>query len=279
MIKIISKIRSFSLLDIIIGTGFLTIIFILLFVLFRKNTYITVVVKVGDDNILYASPGIKPWISQLFQEGMVEKEGLGRTAAEILDVWTYRKSAQTDSVYLTVKLLATYNKSSGQYVYRGKTLAIGSTVRMFLGGVLVDGLITNIEGVKDARERETITVEAEVKEETSVYPETSGTRPSVAEALTIGQEVTDNKNQPIVKIVDKRITDAKRLVITSNGATLISTNPLRKNVFLTLELHVTKIDNKYFLLDDIPVLVGWAIPMNLNNLSIEPEITKIISEN
>jgi hypothetical protein len=265
-------------LDGIIGIAVCAVLFLLIFVLFRKNTYITVTVKVGDDNILYASPGIKPWISQLFQKGMVEKEGLGKTAAEVLDVWTYRKYAQTDSVYLTVKLLSTYNRSSGQYVYRGKNLAIGSTVRMYLNGVLVDGLITNIDGVKDNRVYKTILVEADVKDETPVYPESSGARPSIAEALSVGMTTYDNKNKQIAKIINKQVADAKRFIITNSGNTFVGTNPLRKNISLTLELYVTKINNNYFILDDIPVLIGYAFPLNLPNLSIEPEITKIIKE-
>ena len=52
---------------------------------------------------------------------------------------------------------------------------------------------------------------------------------------------------------------------------------VRKDVFLTLEISAEKIDGKYFFLNDIPILVNQAIPINTPTVSIYPVVTKFLT--
>lgn len=270
--------RKLRLFDIVAFVGVVAAAGIFVYFFFRSNSYVSVTVRVGDDNIVYLGPGVKPWIGMLFHTGMTERDGLGNVAARVTDVWTYKKTKTTEIVYLTADILATLNRASGQYNYRGKPVAVGSTLRMYLDGVAVDGLITDVKGVKDPRERKTIIVKAQLRDETPVYPQTGGVHQEIADAIRAGQKQTDNKGNTVVEIMDKQVSDAIQVITTAGGNTVVTTNPLRKDVSLTLELHVTKLNGRYYIFDDIPVLIGSTIPVSARYYFIEPTITELVSE-
>lgn len=249
-----------------------------LYVLFRKESYITITIKVGSDHVNWSGGTISQWFSQLFYVGMKEKDGLGRTTAEILNIRSYDTSTNLRAVYANVKLKAIYNRASNQYIFRGKPVLIGSTIRLYLDRLLVDGLVTHFEGVKDTREKHTLIAEAQIRDETTVYPETSGTKDYVADALKVGEKITDLQGNTVIEILQKRVEDAKRVVVTNDGRVLIQSNPMRKDVYFTLRVQTIKIGSRYYVFDDIPVLIGIGVPLNTSTISVWPEITKFTLE-
>ena len=118
-------------------------------------------------------------------------------------------------------------------------------------------------------------VETQIREETPAFPDSSGTSEHIANALIKGDMVKDDQGNIIVKIIDKKVENAKRLVITSDGRSVIQTNPLRRDVYLTLEVNAIKIGDRYYIFDDVPLLVGEKIPINTSTISVWPEVTKI----
>ena len=118
-------------------------------------------------------------------------------------------------------------------------------------------------------------VETQIREETPAFPDSSGTSEHIANALIKGDMVKDDQGNIIVKIIDKKVENAKRLVITSDGRSVIQTNPLRRDVYLTLEVDAIKIGDRYYIFDDVPLLVGEKIPINTSTISVWPEVTKI----
>jgi len=249
------------------------------YVFFRKATYISATIKVGEENILYqpwtTETGTRTWFSQLFYKGMKEADGLGRTMAEVVSIRSYDTAPSRKIVYLTLKVKAVYNRASNQNIFKGTPLVIGSPIRLYLDKLLVEGLVTDIEGVKDPREKQTLIVEAQIREETPVFPETSGTKEYIADALKVGDEIKDDQGNIIVKILDKRVEDAKKLVTTASGGVLVQRNPLRRDVYLSLEVNAIKIGGRFYLFDDIPLLVGGEIPLNTPIISVLSEVTKI----
>lgn len=253
----------------VLGTAFLAYFF------FRKSTYVTATIKVSEENVNWGPTYTRSWFSQLFYEGMKEQDGLGRIMSEVVSIRSYDTGSAIKAVYLTTRLRAVYSRASNQHTFKGTPLSIGSPVRLNLDRLLVEGLVTHVEGVKDPRVRENLIVEAQVREETPTFPEASGTREYIADALKVGDEVKDSRGNVIIKVLSKRVENAKRLVTTSDGRTLIQTNSLRKDVYLTLEVNAVKIGERYFLFDDVPILIGQTIPFNTPTISIFPEITKI----
>ena len=113
-----------------------------------------------------------------------------------------------------------------------------------------------------------------MKEETTVFPETSGSRAYVADAIEEGQEVKDDQGNTIVKILRKRVEDAKKTAITSDWRVFVQRDPLRKDVYLTLQLDAIRINDRYYVFDDVPVLIGYTVPINTGTMSFWPEIIK-----
>lgn len=258
----------------------IAIITALAYLFFRKSTLVTVTIKANEDSVAFNSwdvgnKGTRSWFAQMFYPGMKEKDGLGKATAEVLSLRSYDTSPARKAVYLNVRLRTVYNRASNQNYYKGKAVLVGSTIKLYLDSLQVDGLITYVEGIKDPRQKIILILETQVRDETPVYPETSGTKPYIADALSEGQEIKDDQGNTIIKILKKRVEDAQRVVTTSDGRVFIQTNPLRKDVFFTLEVSANQIANRYYIFDDVPVLIGIGIPVNTTTISMWPEVTKI----
>lgn len=269
------KIAGFTFTDLAwFGVGVAILIF-LAFLFFRKPSTLIATIKVNEDNIAWWNMGTRSWFAQMFYPGMKEKDGLGKATAEVLSIKSYDTSPARKAAYLTVRLNTVYNRASNQYTYRGKPILIGSNLKLYLDNLQVEGLITAVEGAKDPRQKVVLLVESQIRDETPVYPETSGTKPYIADALSEGQEIKDDQGNTIIKILKKRVEDAQRVVTTSDGRVVIQTNPLRKDVFLTLQVRANRVANRYYIFDDVPILIGIGIPINTATISVWPEVTKI----
>lgn len=276
--KVIKKLKFFDW--ILIGLGLLAIL-IFAIVFFRGSSYKVVTIEVTQESTFawagWDTSGSKMWFSELFHKGMKEKDGLGKVKAELLDIFSYEKVPDRITVYLTTKLKVVYNRASDTYTYKGVPVLIGSGIKVNFDNLLVEGLITDIEGVSDIRERRLITVEAQIREENSTYLETSGTKAYIADAIKVGEEIKDNKGNAIIKILNKKVEPAKKVVVTSDGRTILRLDPVRKDVYLTLEINALKIGERYFLLNDIPIVIDYSIPINTSTISAFPIITKFVS--
>jgi len=98
---------------------------------------------------------------------------------------------------------------------------------------------------------------------------------NIAKALTTGQKIMDDQGRPVIEIIEKSVKDAKRLTTNDRGETIISSNPLKKDIYLTLKVYAYKMGDKYYLFDDIPVIIGLPIPLNTSTVSVWPEVTSI----
>lgn len=284
--KIKSLIEKLTLFDkLLIGLAILGV-FLFAYLFFRKSSHITVTIKVGQDSIIYSTwapksndvSGVTPYLQRLFHKGMKEKDGLGRTSAEVLDVNSYYLIPTRISLYLKTKLRVVYNRSNGQYSYKGTTVAVGSGLRLYLGDVLVWGLVTGIEGKENPGEKNTLIVEAQVREESGVYLETAGTKEYVADAIKVGDEEKDSQGNTVIKVLGKRVEPAKKVTTSADGRVLVQTNPLRKDVFLNLQINAVRFQDKYFIFDDVPVLIDSAVPVCTPTICFYPTITKIYAD-
>lgn len=275
--KLKSRLKHLTLLDGLVLFAVLSVILLFTYFFFRTNVYRTITIKVGESNVLWPQSS-RAWFSYLFRPGMKEKDGFGFVTAEVLHVFSYDLDSSMRNLYLSLRVKTTYNRASGQYIYRGKPVLIGSTIKLFLDELLVDGLVTNMEGVQDPREKKILTVETQLREETVIYPETAGARPYIADAVQEGDEYKDSNDNVIIKILKKRTQDSQKSVTTSDGRILIQAYPLRKDVYLTLEVHAIKIHNRFYVYDDMPIVIGAQIPINTSTVSVFPEVTKIITE-
>lgn len=279
------KLKKLTTLDWIIIASSLVAILVFGVVFFRKAEYKVITVKVGEEDVIYLRSGSQKWFANQFTVGMKELNGLGMTEAEILRIVSY--DAKTNykldpinyrkNVYLTVKIKVVYNRSSGQYIFKGKPAVIGSTIRMYLGPILTDGLITGIEGIEDTRIKKKVTAEAQIFSDSVSYPLTSGVFNHIADSITEGTEVTDDQGVLRAKILTVRKEDAKQLVPTSDGRMIQTTNPMKKDVTMTLEIYGFEQNGALYMFDDIPILIDEVVPLHLKTIDLYPTITKIFN--
>ena len=272
--KILS--RKLTIVDFAILTGGFIVVAFIFFLLFRRSTYISVTLKVGSDSINWTGGATKAWFSQFFYVGMKQLDGFGRPLVEVTDIYSYDTSPDSKAVYVTVRIKTVYNRASNQYTFNGKPVLIGSFHRLYLDKVLVEGLVTRIEGMQDGRERKKIIVEAKIREENPVFAETSGVRPYIADQLQDGEEIKNDQGNVVVKIIKKNVSPAKRNLLTSDGRIISGFDVDRKDDSYVLELNAIKILHRYYVFDDVPVLVGWNIPLNTREVSLFPEVTKVV---
>lgn len=252
---------------------------VFIYIFFRKSTYVTTVIKVGEETVQYQpwnkGAGTKAWFSNMFYEGLKEEDGLGRVMAEVTGVKSFDTDPNLKDIYLTTRLRVVYNRASNEYTFKGKPVLVGSTIKLNLDELLVNGLITYMEGAEDPREKATLVVETQLREENETFLETSGVPEYKPAALEVGQEIKDDQGEVVITILEKRVEDARRAVTTGDGRVFVQRNPLRKDVYLTLKINATKIDKRYYLFDDVPIVVGERILLNTPEIAVRPVVTDI----
>lgn len=284
-IEIKKFIKKLKYIDFIILGFSLLFILIFAFLFFRKSSNITVTVKVGDEDFYspynpkwYTPSTTKTWLADLFYEGQKEKDGLGKIKAEVLDVFSYYKTQNEKNVLLKIRLNTVYEKASNTHNYKGVSILIGSKIKLNLDQIYVNGTIVEVENFPLKWKKQKIIVETQIIDNNPVYLGTSGTDIYLANAININQEVKDNKGNTIIKIVDKKVKPAQKIVTNANGQVLLKFDPVKKDVFLILEINALVINNQYFLFEDVPIKIGYEIPINLPEISVFPIVTKFVSE-
>ena len=281
-----NRVRHLKLFDWVLVFGGLTLVIVFMVLFFRKSSYITISVLVGEDSASYGSwsswsdnSGPKYWFANAFHKGQMEKDGLGKVQAEVLDVFSYDNNPSHKTVYLNLRIKAVYNRATNAYTYNGTPVLICSTIKLNFNNVFANSLVTNVQGFPDNVIDKKLIVEARIFEDNVVFPGTEGTKEFIANAVQKGDIVYDNNGNELIKILDKKSVPAEITVTTSDGRVIKKIDPLKKDVTFNLEIVVKKINDKYFFLGNIPILINQPVPINLPTVSVFPYVTKILSEN
>jgi len=275
MKKFFFKNKELYLFDLLWVLGLGLLAFILLVFLFRKDEYINVTIKITNDNVLYSQTISPAWFSYFFREGMKEKDGLGRTRAEIKRVYIYNTSPDKKALYLLLRIKATFNKRTNQYSYKGRPLLIGAFLKVEFQRILANGLVTEIEGMEDLRKIKEIIVETQVMDYQTAFPSTRGVDPYLAEEVREGDVVRDLDGEAIITVLEKRVKPAQRVSVDSLGRAHLIQDPLKKDLYLKLKLKIKEVNHEYYLFDDIRVSVSQKIPVHFDTLTLYPTIIKI----
>lgn len=274
--KVKFLIKKLTLFDKIVIALVIFGVFIFAYIFFRKSSYITVTLKVGEDNIYYPyGTSTTPYIAQVFYKGMQEKDGFGRIQAEVLDVSSYMLRSNATTVYLKTKLKTTYSRSNNQHLYKGTPVLIGSQLSLYLTNVSIDALVTNIEGNISDNAKKILLAEAVLLDQNMTFLETAGVFPFISDAIKIGDVQLDSQNSIVIKVLDKVVKPAVKTVTNASGQVFVQQDPIRKDVALKLEIHATEIGGRYYIFDDQPVSIGEAVPICSSMICYYPTITKI----
>lgn len=275
----------FTFFDILLLFLAFSILFSVYFFLFRTKKDLVVIIKTSEENLIKwpwentidksKTWNSTIWLDNIFYPGMKEKDALGKTAAEVLSVRKYDNRPENPTLYLTLKLKTVYTPGIRIHTYKGKNVLVGSTIQLFLDNVFVESLIVSIDGERDRYPLKKIVVHTQLMDLDTKLAETTGVEPFVVDNVNEGDLVKDSKSRIVLKIIKKDVEEAKKIVTTDIGEVLLKRHPIRKDLYLTLEVLAYKIENRYYFFDSIPLLIGEKIPIHLNHLSIFPVITSI----
>lgn len=278
--KIFNRLTLFDKL--LIATALAGIVVFALF-FFRKPSYLTVTIKAGPDSVYYNmwatqsvdTSGASASLIQSFYKGMEEKDGFGRTMAELIDINSYYIIPSRLTLYLKTKLMTTYSRSNNQYTYKGTPVLVGSKITLELGTVTVDGVITDIEGINTNTVSKKIIVDSQLINQNSTYLGTSGNEQFLADAIHVGDLAKDSQGNVVVKVIKKTVVPAQKTITTSDGKVFITQDPLRKDVYLTLEINADIIGGRYYIFKDVPILIAEGVPICTPTICYYPVVTRI----
>ena len=113
--------------------------------LFPRQSYIYVKVKVGQGYWWAPTSAPGSWYLNALRNGEEERDLLGRSIATIVRIEHY-PSWQTnqDGIYLVLKLKASYNKRTGEYNFDRSIISVGSPIDIQFPKIDVTGTVIDI---------------------------------------------------------------------------------------------------------------------------------------
>lgn len=275
---VLSKLAKFkfkpTLFQFLLGIIFLSLVSGVFVFLFRSQQSVNITIKVNDDSVVWPNEGVTSWFNNFFYPGMEEKDSLGSSIARVVKVTSYDSTPLKKTIYLDLQVKALYSSSDDRYKFKGKDVLVGQIIPFSLNDVWVEGFITDVKDKKKNYPKKKIIIEAKVINQSVISPETEGVKPHVADAIKIGAEIGDG-NDTIMKIIDKRVEPAVKTVITERGEVLAQRDPIKVDVYLTIEANVSLIGDRYYIFNDIPVSIDAPIPVHLKNISVWPIVISI----
>lgn len=282
--KIIQKYQKTTPITLLFIVSLIFIVTFGIFLISRKKIWINVEVKISSSEWWWIQNNTPHWLADKIAVGDKQYDFFGQNVGEILEVRSYEwmNYNSTDSfssqknVYLNLKLKVDINKKKNQIKFLQQSVQIGKPIDLNFGSVGFPGLVTYIENIPDNRVWEEKVVEAKLLQYIDVYPETSGISNWRAEAIEIGSQMIDSRGNVIAEILDKKVKPAEKITVTSDGKALLISDPLKKDVLITVKIKTIKEGGTNYYLEDQKVKVGEIIFILLPNINIAPEITKII---
>lgn len=267
MKKIKQIINKAHPLDVIL-IALIAIGFIGFFVFFyRKPQYVTIKVKVTDQDVLYAYTQPQAWYANRFEAGDTEINTLGQKISEITNVETFNVTSDKKVVYLTIKIKALFDSRTKLYSAKGKQLAFGIPLRFTTSKITFDGIVTEFPG---SEHQKNVTVGT-----TRVTTLARNIEPAIALSLRAGDTIIDSNKTLLATIENLAIRPAEKVTQTSAGDLLLRYDPLYKDVVMTVTVRTKTVFGETFAFDSVPVKIGEALPLNFPLISLFPFITNI----
>lgn len=275
MQKLLHKIKLF---DIIIISFFLVIILSVSWLLLRTKKQLKIVIKVTDVNTVdyKKKDSAEAWFASLLYTGLEQKDALGNVTAKIIESKTYDAPLGRKNVYLTLLINSVFSPGTRQYTYNGRNILIGAPIQLLMDKVSVGGFVTDVDGFKRPYEQKKLIITVQffdlVGQQVTGL---TGVLPYIPDSINIGDTEKDSLGNNIITVIKKEVEEAKKVTTTANGEVLLRRDPVRKDMYLTLEVKANRIGDRYFLFDDQPLLVDQPLGLNFEKVTVYPIITKI----
>lgn len=268
--------KRVTLFDIIVAISVLCLLLFILVFFAKKNIWTTIELKVqshptSSGGQLEGAPSF--WLVKNIKPGDSQLDGAGKKIASVESVKRWGDMA--NETWITVKIKARKDKSN-IIRFNYQDVAIGIPIKFQFDQYAIEGIVTHIDGMEDKRIKEDKIVRARVIDWSNKTLDTLGVFPWVAASIRKGDTMTTLNDDVVAKILTVDIQNADRVVTTSDGRIVIQKDPSRKDVYLTIKIVTTKIEQTNFFLEDYPVKIDADIPLYFPTYKITPRITEIL---
>jgi hypothetical protein len=266
--KFFIRAKNFAFFDLLLFILFALIAVGFLYFLLRRSEYVTVTLRVSSSDSLSNHWFNRPaqWYLEALEPGLQSIDLLGRPIVSVLQTYYYPTYSNVETFYVQLNVRAVYNKNTNEFSYNGVPLLVGKFVDFNVGGVLVKGVIHNInaDSVNSVVTKKYL-VSGELEyinngRAQEEQAELEGIRTYIAEDLKEGVTYTDSTGREYAKIVDITKQPAYKKIVHNTGFVSIL-DPERQKVFLTVEIEVDVIKNVPHYIGEFILRKGGIIPL------------------
>lgn len=271
------KIRDFF------GLGvFLVVMASVFFFFLRKAAYVDIILRISQSDLIDSYYGLPVWYFQNLKTGTEQKDLLGRPVISILKNYEYQtQNSSVRIVYLTMRLLATYDQRSKMYTYEGTPLLVGSYQSFKFNGVLIKGIIQGVEDSGKSQGSKKYLVEGFLNPEFNLNQDpyaantlSDGVLNYLADKFVKGEKVMDSDGNVIMEIQDVQKTRAKRKFIYNNSLVEVNDSE-RQKVSLKLVVRTEKFGDVYIFRGEKPLKINDNLNLSFDDFGAVMTITGI----
>jgi hypothetical protein len=208
----------------------------------------------------------------------------GRPVISIVRSFSYPNNSNNRVVYLTIRLLTTYDKKSDVYSYEGVPLLVGSYQSLKINGILLRGVVQRVDSGSQRPEKKTFIVEGFVNPENvgnqnpyAANTVTDGVLNYLADEYTKGLKILDSDGSVAAEILEVNEQPAHRKFIYGNQ--LIETlDSERKKVELKVQITTEKYGDVYLFMGEVPLRVNDNLFLSFWSFETPLTITDVKEE-
>jgi len=274
--KFLKYFVKFKALDWFVIVAAVSVVIFLIVTSVNQDKWVNIEFKVTVTPTYFPYSGETPpyWIVDNIKPGDSQYDSFGQQNLRIIDVKSW--GIQTKDTWMTASVKAKYKPKQNKYTFQYQPLEIGRSLDVTINGTNIHGIVTSIEGQADSRKTYELILKTRLIDTGSPYSTvTRGVDPWYADAINKGLTMKDTSGRVVAEILEKEVKPAERVITTSDGRVFLGEDPLKKDVFLTVKLKVTKHDNTYTYLENVPIKIGFSFPIYLDNVFIVPNILQI----
>lgn len=213
--------------------------------------------------------------------GLTEKNELGKSIAEITDVFRTNTSYTNELGIATIKLKANANKTTGVYSFQGQPLIIGEYQRIRMGSILLQGYLIDVSIEMPEYNEKIFHVKAIIDDPAESSRGSSDTKivgvpKDVVMALEKNESVINSHGDVSTRLLNLSYQPAQRVSYTSTGKITFQDPDLFAGE-AELELRTIEIDGTDYWDFVVPMQVGQRFTINFKNTQLPVKIIEIIS--
>jgi len=265
-----SFLKKFSYFDIGLITVFIVVSAGFFLFFYRQAKYITIRIKVTDQDVLYARTPPATWYADRFRIGDKELDSLGRNITEIVNLEKFNVDSQRKVLYLDLKVRSTYDTRTKLYYVKGKSVAFGTPLRFNLANITFYGIITEYP---NSKKQYNLKFGSAI-----IHAFGRQVEPVIAQSIKKDDKIYNSNGVLLAEVLDIEVKPAEQVTQNLSGDLLLRYSPLMKDIKLTIRARTKTYDGEKYIFDLHPLKIGESIPLNFTKVSLFPLITDFTEE-